>query len=107
VKGKRECVFGQFLKYYMKILLAGFSAKVGREGIFKPTVMNENLHEVSNDNGFTVVNFAVSKNLIVRHTIFPHCNIHKYAWNFPSGKVHSQFNHVLSDKRQHSNVVNV
>jgi hypothetical protein len=34
----------------MKILLGDFSAKVGREDIFKPTVWNENLQEISNDN---------------------------------------------------------
>jgi hypothetical protein len=41
----------------MKILLADFSAKVGREEIFRPTIGNELLHEMSNDNGFRVVNF--------------------------------------------------
>jgi hypothetical protein len=34
----------------MKILL-DFNAKVGREVTFKPTIGNESLHEVSNDNG--------------------------------------------------------
>jgi hypothetical protein len=32
--------------------------KVGREHIFKPTIGNESLHEISNDNGIRVVNFA-------------------------------------------------
>jgi hypothetical protein len=35
----------------MKILLGDFNAKVGREDIFKPTIGNESLHEISNDNG--------------------------------------------------------
>jgi hypothetical protein len=39
-----------------------FSAKVGREDIFKPTIGNESLHEISNDNGVRVVNFSTSKN---------------------------------------------
>jgi hypothetical protein len=43
----------------MKIL-GDFNAKVGREGIFKPTVGNERPHEISNDNGVRVVNFATS-----------------------------------------------
>jgi hypothetical protein len=42
----------------MKILLGDCNAKVGRENIFKPTIGNESLHEISNDNGVRVVNFA-------------------------------------------------
>ena len=35
-----------------------------RENIFKPTVRNEGLHQESNDNGVTIVHFAISKNSI-------------------------------------------
>jgi hypothetical protein len=35
----------------MEIMLGDFNAKVGRENIFKPTIWNESLHEISNDNG--------------------------------------------------------
>jgi hypothetical protein len=35
----------------MKILLGEFNRKVGIEDILKPTVVNEDLHEVSNNNG--------------------------------------------------------
>jgi hypothetical protein len=42
----------------MKTLLGDFNAKVGREDIFKATIGNESLHEISNDNGVRVVNFV-------------------------------------------------
>jgi hypothetical protein len=42
----------------LKILLADFNAKVGREDIFKPTIGNESLHEISNDNGVRIANSA-------------------------------------------------
>jgi hypothetical protein len=45
-----ERVFDKFPKYHMKILL-DFNPKVGKEDIFKPTIGNESLHEISNDNG--------------------------------------------------------
>jgi hypothetical protein len=48
---KLEDVFDKFLKYHSAILLGAFNAKVGREGIFKPTIGNGSLHEISNDNG--------------------------------------------------------
>jgi hypothetical protein len=34
----------------MKILLGDFNGKVGNEDIFKQTIVNESLHETSNDN---------------------------------------------------------
>jgi hypothetical protein len=54
-----ECIFNEFPEYHMKILLGDFSAKLGKEDIFKPTVGNESLHEISIDNGVRVVNFAI------------------------------------------------
>jgi exonuclease III len=45
------CVFDQFARYSMQILLGEFSVKVGRENIFKPTIGNETLHDISSDSG--------------------------------------------------------
>jgi len=45
--------------------------------IFKQTIGNESLHQDSNDNGVRIVNFATSKNLVVKSKMFPHRNIHK------------------------------
>jgi exonuclease III len=83
-----ECVFDKFPKYHMKILLGDFNARVGREDIFKPTIWNESLHEISNDNGVRL-NFTTSKNLRVKSTLFPHHNIHIYTWMFLVGKTHN------------------
>jgi hypothetical protein len=72
-------VSDQFPMYDMKILLGDFSMKVGMEVIFKLAIGNQRSHEISNDNGVTVVNFATSKNLAVKSTMFHHHNIHKYT----------------------------
>jgi hypothetical protein len=89
----------------MKILLGDFNANLGREDTFKPTIGNESLHEDSNDNGVIVVNFATSKDLVVKNTMFPHRNIHKYTWTSPDWKTHNQTDHVLIDMRCHSSVL--
>jgi hypothetical protein len=94
-----ERVFDKFPKYHMKIQLGYFIAKVGREDIFKPTIGNESLHEISNYNG--VVNFATSRNLIVKSTMIPLFSISKY------GKTHNSMNHILIDRRRHSSVLDV
>jgi exonuclease III len=82
-------IFDKFPKYHMKIMLGDLNAKVGREDIFKLTIGNGSLHEISNDNGVRVVNFATSKNLIVKSTIFPHRNIHKHTWTYRDGNTHN------------------
>jgi hypothetical protein len=60
-----------------------FDVKVGREDIFKPTIGNESSHEIINDKG--IVNFATSKNLVVRCKMFPHRKNHTYSWTSPEG----------------------
>jgi hypothetical protein len=91
----------------VKILLGDFNAKVGREDTFKPKIENESLHQDSNDNGVRVVNFATSKNLLVKATMFPHRNIHKYTWTSPGGKTHNQIDHISIYTRWHSSILDV
>jgi hypothetical protein len=52
-----ERAFDKFPKSHMKILLY-FNTKVGKEDIFKLTIGNESLYEISTNNGVRVVNFA-------------------------------------------------
>jgi hypothetical protein len=85
-----EHVFDKFSKYHMEMFLGDLIATVGRVDIFKPTIGNDSLHEISNNNGVRVVNFITSKNLIVKSTIFPHRNIHKFTWTSPDGKTRNQ-----------------
>jgi hypothetical protein len=69
-----EFIESVFDKYHTKLLLGDFSANVGREDLFKPTLGIASLHEISNDNSVIVLNFATSKNPSQK------CdrNIHKY-----------------------------
>jgi exonuclease III len=99
---KLERVFDKFPNCHMKILLGDFNANVDKEDIFKPTIKNESLHELSNDNGARLVNIATSKNFRVKSTIFPHRNIHKYTWTSPDGKPHILSDHIQVDRRRHS-----
>jgi hypothetical protein len=65
-----------------------------------PAIENENVYEISNDNAIRLVNFATSKNLRVKSTMFPHRNIHKYTWTSPDGKTHKQIDHILVYRRR-------
>jgi hypothetical protein len=57
----------------MKILLGDFNAILGREGIFKPTIGNESLNQVNNNDK------------VVKSKLFTHRNIHKYTWTSADG----------------------
>jgi hypothetical protein len=88
-------------------LLGDFSAKLGMEDIYKPTIGNECSHEISNGNEVSVVNCATSKNLIVKRTMFPRRNIHKFIRTSPDGKTGNQTDHIVIDGRPHSSVLDV
>ena len=93
--------FDHYHKYHKKFLLGDFNVKVGRENIFKKAIGSESLHQDSNDNEVRIVNFATSKNLVAKSTMFLHRNIHKYNWTCPDGKTHSQIDNILIDRRLH------
>jgi hypothetical protein len=79
-------VFDKFPKYCTRIFFIALSAKVGKEDIFKQTIGNKTLNEISNDNGVRAINSATSKNLRVKSAMFPHRNIYKYIWSVQMGK---------------------
>ena len=45
---------------------------MGRENIFRLTIGNEVLQQDINDNGARIVNFAISKNPVVKRNVFLH-----------------------------------
>jgi hypothetical protein len=79
----RSCQLGALLSpavlksfiYIMTISPGDFNAKVGREDILKPTIRNENILDISNDNGVRVVNFVIFKNFIFKSRMFSRRNI--------------------------------
>jgi hypothetical protein len=63
----------------MKILLEG-------ENMFKPTIVNNILHQGNSGNSVRIAHLAISKNLLVKSKMFPNRNIHRYTRISPDGK---------------------
>jgi hypothetical protein len=78
------CVSDLFPRYDMNMLLGDSNANVGRENIFKLTIGNDSLHEISNASG-CIVNFATSEDLVVKSTMYSNRKVHKYTWTSPEG----------------------
>jgi hypothetical protein len=90
----------------IKILLGTFKEKLEREDILKPTVENENLHQENRDNGVRLVNFATSTVLFVKSTMFSHRKFINTPGALMMGR-HNQINHILTDRRWHSSILDV
>jgi hypothetical protein len=87
-----ERIFDKFPKCCMKNLLGDLNAKVDSENIFKSTIGNESLHEISDHNGDLAVNL-LHLCLTVKRTMFQHCSIHQYTSTFLKEKPHNLIHH--------------
>jgi hypothetical protein len=89
-----------FPKYYMTILLGDFNVKLGRKYF---QIDNWEWESTS----VRIVIFALSKNLVVKRTMFQHRNIHKYIWTSPDGNTRNQIDHILIVRRWYSSILDV
>jgi len=87
-----------FLKYQIKILLGDFNAKLEGEAVLKLTIRNVNLLQDCNDNGVILVNLGTSNNLVIKSTVSPHLNSHKYTCTSSNDNTHNQIDHILIDR---------
>jgi len=79
----------------IKIVLGDLNAKIGKERIYNNLAGMHSLHEHSNDNGSKLPNFATEKGLIIKSTMLPQKDIHKYTWVSPDGWHKNEIDHVL------------
>jgi hypothetical protein len=82
------------------------NAKVGKD-LRAHNAGEHSLHEVSNDNGMRLIDFAVSKNMVISNVRFPHKDIHKETWISPDLHTKNQIDHVLIDARHASDIIDV
>ncbi|CAN0605143.1 unnamed protein product, partial [Ectocarpus sp. 12 AP-2014] len=104
---KLEKVYDDLPNNSIKIILGDLNAQVGKEAMYRPTIGPNSLHDICNDNGTRLVNFAISKNISISSTYFPHKNIHKQTWKSPDGVTLNQIDHVLINSRFKSSIFDV
>ena len=100
-----EQFFCHFPKYCMKILLGDCNGKVGRENIFKSKLGIRVYIRIVMI--MVLANFATSKNLADKSTMFPNRNTYKYIWTSPDEKTYNQIDHILKNRRWDSNILYV
>nr|XP_042895535.1 craniofacial development protein 2-like [Parasteatoda tepidariorum] len=91
----------------VKIFLGDANAKIGVEKEFRPVIGGYSLHDISNDNGKRLIDFATDHNMVIPSTMFQHKRIHKMTWKSPNGNTYNQIDHILIDSRHKSDILDV
>jgi hypothetical protein len=79
-------------RHDVNLVMGDANAKVGRE----PTIGKHSLHESTNINGFTLVDFATGRQMVIKSRYFMHKRIHLQTWHSQDGHTFNQIDHCLS-----------
>ena len=94
-------------KHDTKVVMRDFNTKVGKELGLAPNVGKCSLHEEANNNGWRMIDFAVTKNKAISSTLFQHKRIHKETWRSPDETTLNQMDHVMIGSQHATDIVDV
>jgi hypothetical protein len=80
---------------------------VGKEPGLAPNVGKYSLHEETNNNGWRMIDFAITKNMAISSMLFQHKRIHKETWRSPDETTSNQTDHVMIDSRHATGILDV
>jgi len=80
-----------------KIVLGNFNGQVATKTVNFSTTDKYSLHILMNDNGSWLIQFAVSRDMIIGSTFYPHNNIHNSTRRSPDGVRFNHIYHLLID----------
>ena len=90
-----------------KVVLEDFNVKVGREGIFGPTVEQFRLHAKTASNDMIAIDFVAAHNTMVFGINFLHLDIYNITWMSPDRSTSNQIDHIVIHGRCVSSVPDV
>jgi hypothetical protein len=67
-----ERIYMKAPKHDIKVVMGDFNAKVGKELGLAPNVGKYSLHEETNNNGWRMIKFAITKNMTISSMLFQH-----------------------------------
>jgi hypothetical protein len=89
------------------MILGVLNAKIGKEKAYENVTGKHTLHDISNQNGEMVCNFAIENNMTVMSTGFQHKTIQKGTWISPELTTVNQIDHILIDTNKKKTVQEV
>ncbi|XP_058828115.1 uncharacterized protein LOC131688008 [Topomyia yanbarensis] len=93
-------------RHDVKIVIGDLNAQVGQEVEYRPVIGRFSAHQQTNENGLRLIDFATSKNMVIRSTFFHHRLLHRYICRSPQ-QTETQIDHVLIDGRHFSDIIDV
>jgi hypothetical protein len=77
-------------KYDLKKIIDDFNGKVRREECMREVAGRHTLHDISNENGIMLGQFAMRQRIKIKSTCFPHNRIHMGTWRSPHSNTVNQ-----------------
>ena len=101
-----QLVCDELPKHDAVITLGDFSAKLGKEQMYRDIIGRHSLHGTTNNNGFRLVQYATTNNFKVLSTWYPRKDIHKGTWKTPGTNDTNQIDRILVSKRWATDIEN-
>ncbi|XP_050502575.1 craniofacial development protein 2 isoform X2 [Diabrotica virgifera virgifera] len=102
-----ERIYDSIPRNDIKMVIGDTNAKIGKEEEYIGVIGKHSLHRDTNENGQFLIDFAAGKNMIISSTCFPHRDIHKGTWISPDGNTINQIDHILTEKRMATSILDV
>jgi len=102
-----EKIYMKVPKHDINVVMGDFNTNLGKEPGLAPNVGKYSLHEETNNNGWRMIDFAITKNMAKSSTLFKHKRIHKEIWRSPDKTTSNQSDHVMIDSRHTTDILDV
>jgi hypothetical protein len=93
-----ERIYRKAPRHDITIVMEDFNAKVGREPSLVPNVGKYSLHEETNNNGWRMIDFSITKKMAINSMVFQHKRIHKETWRSPDECTSNQIEHLIDSR---------